>query len=243
MIHAPLLREALWRALRPLTWGWGSVLAIQALLLAALMWWAPQQTQQLQLLQGQRDTVAAQLSQARQDHDLALEYRIPYAEWQREGLISDEPLATWRALQMQKILDWLGTQPDWLQQAVELELGPAQPWSAAQDPAAALPAPLEPAAPGEAQPATAQPSAQTLRLRGRHMHDIEAWGVVQAIQRLLGSSAALQQCQFTTDRSRADGGAAQPSADAALPNLEWECQWTLFFIPRAAPAAAPAVQP
>lgn len=242
MMASPTLRAALWDALRPLVWGWGAVLSILALLLAALYWWVGQQTQQLQGLLSQRDAAVAQLEQIRRDHDLALQHRQIYAVWLREGLISDEPLATWRALQMQKILDWLGTQAEWLQSGIQLELQPAQPWSAAQEPGQER-APAAQDAAGEGASALPPPSAQILRISGQRMHDIEAWSAVHEIQRLLGSSAALQRCLFKTDRGRRDGAGGASLTDSAVPQLEWECQWTLFHIPRTPLAAAAGGQP
>lgn len=236
MMQSPAIRAALWNALRPLTWGWGSALAVLLLLLVGLMWMLEQQNQQWHQLQRERDDLAAQHAQAQQDHDLALQYQPRYRAWLRDGLLSEEPLPTWRALQLQKILDWLSAQPDWLQRSVEIELQSAQPWTSAQNPADAPPAPA-PAA-GDGQPSSAPTlSAQTLRVSGNQMHDIEAWGVVHQIQHLLGSVAALQQCHFKTERGSAAGGAASPSAEQAVASIEWECRWTLFYMPRAAPAS------
>lgn len=236
MMRSPLIRAALWQALRPLMWGWGAALVALLLVLAGLMRLLEQQTLQSQQLQSERDSLAAQYAQASQDRDLSLQYRQRYAVWMREGLISDEPLATWRALQLQKILDWLDAQPDWVRQSVQLELQPAQPWSDAQDSANA-PLAAAVAAGSGGEPPAPGPSAQTLRVSGDRVHDIEAWGLVREIQRLLGSSAALQQCRFKTGHSRAEDGAAQPSADQAVASIEWECQWTLFYLPRSTPAS------
>lgn len=225
----PELRTTLWRALRPMILGWGAVVAMVALLNAGLLWLHEQQAKHLQQLQSQRQALANEIEQIRHDRDLAIARRDDYVNWLRDGLISAEPVASWRALQMQKIMDWLGAQSPWVQHGMQIELQAAQPWmeGAASSPPV-LEAPVGAGAEGVG-------SVQTLRVSATGLHDLEAWGVVLGIQRLLASAAALEQCAFKVNL--ADDSSSGEGADrqAQVPRLEWECEWSLFHLSLPAP--------
>ncbi|MFN3595397.1 MAG: hypothetical protein ACK4TK_12060 [Thiobacillaceae bacterium] len=243
MTLSPQVRAALWQAMRPLALGWGAILLVLALLLALLAWQVERQTQRLSQSRDQRAMLEQRHSQLRQDYDLAFAHRQDYVLWRQEGLFGDQPVAQWRALQMQKILDWGATQSPWVQQAVQMELQSIRPWQAASEAAAAQPPAAQAPAPKAESAPSAGPMAQTLQVKGSGLHDLEAFGVAQGIQRVLGNIAALRQCAF-----KLGGGASAAAAEStatALPNLEWECEWTLFYIPLSAPdaLAAPAPRP